>query len=136
MLGKWACLYSLITLWVPVSNGNLLAQNTVQLDESELIEVEDLSESLSPFQRCRRQIRAQAGFPAKRIPYFIGHPADPQHFTTVDVVGPGSAAGPVEFLGGLEVKVVAPLRFDIIGQAMGHPAFPIQLLIGSGHAGK
>jgi len=47
MLGKWACLYSLITLWVPVSNGNPLAQNTVQLDESELIEVEDLSESLA-----------------------------------------------------------------------------------------
>jgi len=47
MFGKWACLYSLITLWVPVSNGNLLAQNMVQLDKSELIEVEDLSESLA-----------------------------------------------------------------------------------------
>ena len=42
MLGKWACLYSLITLWVPVSNGRLFAQNTVPLDKSELIEVESL----------------------------------------------------------------------------------------------
>jgi len=36
-----------MTLWVLVSNGNLFAQNTVQLDTSELIEVEDLSESLA-----------------------------------------------------------------------------------------
>ncbi len=43
MFGKWACLYSLIALWVPVSNGNLLAQNTVQLDKGELIEVEALT---------------------------------------------------------------------------------------------
>ena len=47
MFGKWSCLYLLIMLWVPVSNGNLLAQNMVRLDKSELIEVEDLSESLA-----------------------------------------------------------------------------------------
>ena len=47
MFGRWACLYLQMTLWVLVSNGNLFAQNTVQLDTSELIEVEDLSESLA-----------------------------------------------------------------------------------------
>ncbi len=47
MLGKWARLYWLLTLWIPVSAGNLLAQNTLQLDKSALIEVEDLSESLA-----------------------------------------------------------------------------------------
>ncbi len=47
MLGKWARLYLLVTLWVPVSAGNLFAQNTVQLDKNELIEVEELSESLA-----------------------------------------------------------------------------------------
>jgi hypothetical protein len=47
ILGKWAHFCLLITLWVAVSVGNLCAQNTVQLDKRELIEVEDLSESLA-----------------------------------------------------------------------------------------
>ena len=47
MFGKWARLHLLVTLSLPVSAGTLLGQNTVQLDKSQLIEVEDLSESLA-----------------------------------------------------------------------------------------
>jgi hypothetical protein len=48
IFGKWARLCLLVTLGIPaVSVGNVCAQNTLQLDKNELIEVEDLSESLA-----------------------------------------------------------------------------------------